>query len=228
LSTFILLHGAYQGGWSWNHVAAELRRAGHVVFAPSLDGCAERGASLRPGITTETHGEEIARLMHFEDIKDAVLVGTSVGGMVVCNAAERAPERVGRVVFVDALALLNGEKLNDFVNRKSSMPDEVSAMPTQENLKNRILVSLPQPILDWTLERMAPHPISPMEHPVHLDRFWQMKWDATVIYCKTSPHPGIDIQRRTAELLGAKWLELDAGHYPMQSHPVELAKLIMT
>ncbi len=75
MTTYVLIHGAYQGGWIWQRVAQRLRNAGHTVYAPSLDGCGERHASLRAGITTESHGEEIAQLMFYEDLKDVVLVG---------------------------------------------------------------------------------------------------------------------------------------------------------
>ena len=92
-----------------------LRAAGHRVLAPTLDGCAERRHQLRPGITTETQAEEIAALLFYEDLRDVVLVGTSSGGMVLCRAAELARERIGRVVFADALALFNGETVGDIV-----------------------------------------------------------------------------------------------------------------
>ena len=65
-------------------------------------------STLRPGITTESHGTEIADLLFFADLADVRLVGTSSGGMVVCRAAELAPDRIGRLVFVDALALDDG------------------------------------------------------------------------------------------------------------------------
>src|ERR1700722_7092519 len=77
MATIVLVHGAYQGGWIWARVAPILRAAGHTVFAPSLDGCAERKHALRPGITTESHAAEIAELLFFEDLHDVVLVGTS-------------------------------------------------------------------------------------------------------------------------------------------------------
>ena len=93
------------------------------MFAPSLDGCAERRHALRPGISTETHGAEIAELLFFEDLRDVVLVGTSSGGMVVCKAAELARERVGRLVFADALALFDGECIPDIVKRADSGDD---------------------------------------------------------------------------------------------------------
>ena len=100
MTTFVLLHGAYQGGWIWNPVAE--RAAGSRAIwcsAPTLDGCAERAKQVRAGITTETHAAEIAGLLFYNDLKDVVLVGTSTGGMVMARAAETcARERVARVV----------------------------------------------------------------------------------------------------------------------------------
>jgi pimeloyl-ACP methyl ester carboxylesterase len=110
MTDFVLIHGAYQGGWIWKLVSERLRAKGHNVLAPTLDGCAERAAGLRAGITTETHGQEIAKLLYFHDLKNAVLVGTSSGGMVMACAAEQARDRVGRLVFADALALLMGRR----------------------------------------------------------------------------------------------------------------------
>src|ERR1700738_994247 len=111
MTTFVLIHGANQGGWIWQPTAARLRAAGHLVHAPSLDGCAERRPSLRPGITTATHAAEIAELMFYEDLRDVVLAGTSAGGMVLCRAAELARDRIARLVFVDALGLFGGERV---------------------------------------------------------------------------------------------------------------------
>src|SRR5438309_9024444 len=121
MATYVLVHGSYQGGWIWQPVADRLRAAGHRVYAPSLDGCAERKATLRPGITTESHADEVAQLLFYEDLKDVVLVGTSSGGMVALRAAELMRQRVGRIVLVDALALLNGEKIGDIVTRSTSV-----------------------------------------------------------------------------------------------------------
>src|SRR5579872_1761949 len=115
MTAFVLIHGAYQGGWIWQRVSARLTAAGHTVFAPSLDGCAERRHALRPGIDTESHAAEIADLLFFEDLTDIVLVGTSCGGMVACRVAELARARIGRIVLADALALFNGEAVTDHV-----------------------------------------------------------------------------------------------------------------
>ena len=89
MATYVLVHGAYQGGWIWKPVVDRLRTAGHRVYAPTLDGCAERHHLVRPGITVATHGQEIAQLMFYEDLDRGVLFGTSSGGMVVCKADEQ-------------------------------------------------------------------------------------------------------------------------------------------
>src|SRR5439155_486201 len=89
MTTFVLIHGSYQGGWIWQRAASRLRAAGHTVYAPSLDGCAERKHQVRAGITTETHAAEIAEMLFYEDLRDVVMVGTSSGGMVLCRAADQ-------------------------------------------------------------------------------------------------------------------------------------------
>jgi pimeloyl-ACP methyl ester carboxylesterase len=104
MATYVLLHGAYQGGWIWQRVTPHLRAAGHSVFAPTLDGCAERRQALRPGIDTESQAEEVSKMLFFEDLRDVVLVGTSCGGMVAARVAETTRERIGRIVLADALA----------------------------------------------------------------------------------------------------------------------------
>ena len=138
MATFVLVHGSYQGGWIWKPVAARLRAAGHEVYAPSLDGCGERKGAVRAGIDTETQAEEVAQLLFYEDLHDVVLVGTSSGGMVVCRVAELAPERISRLAFVDALALLNGEKIRDIVKRSTAQAGGLTAGPSKEDAAKRI------------------------------------------------------------------------------------------
>ncbi|MBV9555368.1 MAG: alpha/beta hydrolase, partial [Alphaproteobacteria bacterium] len=73
MATFVLIHGSYQGGWIWKPVAERLRKAGHAVYAPTLDGCGERASQVRPGITTETQADEVAQLLFYEDLDNVVL-----------------------------------------------------------------------------------------------------------------------------------------------------------
>ncbi len=228
MTTFVLIHGAYQGGWIWQPTAARLRAAGHLVHAPSLDGCGERRHALRPGINVETHAAEIAELLFYEDLHDIVLAGTSSGGMVLCRAAELARERIARLVFVDALALRDGERDGEIVNRPTPRVSTALAVaPSREDAENRSFADLEPALRAVALARYTPHPIAAMEEPVSLKSFWAQKWPATVIRCRRAANPGEAHQRRTAEKLGGKYTEIDTGHYPMLSDPDLLAPLLM-
>jgi pimeloyl-ACP methyl ester carboxylesterase len=226
MTTFVLIHGSYQGGWIWQPVAARLRAAGHTVYAPTLDGCAERKHSLRPGITTETQAAEIADLLFYEDLREVVMVGTSSGGMVVCRAAETRPDRISRLVFVDALALLDGERIRDIVRRSTAVPSGLAAGPTREDAETRLFADLDPETRGRALERYTLHPIGIYQSPVKLEKFWNQQWRATVIWCRRAANPGEAHQRRTADKLNAAWHELDTGHYPMLSMPDELTALL--
>ena len=227
MAIYVLVHGAYQGGWIWKHVATRLRAAGHTVYAPTLEGCAERHDQVRPGITVASQAREVAQFMFCEDLEQVVLVGTSSGGMVICKVAELARERIARLVFVDALALMPGEQVSGIVKRTSSY--ETSAVtigPTRGDAEQRLFADLDPDTRAWALARYTPHPVAALEAPMELDRFWTQPWSATVIRCRRSVNPPEAHQRRTAERLEAKWHEMDAGHYPMLSHPDELTRLI--
>lgn len=227
MTTFVLIHGAYQGGWIWQRITSRLHAAGHVAYAPTLDGCAERQGAMRPGITTETHGDEIAQLLHYEDLKDVVLVGTSSGGMVMAAAAERAPERVSRVVFADALALLDGEKIRDVVKRPATVEGDVAIGPSREDAAGRLFAGLDEETKRWASERVTLHPRAVFYEPVKLDGFWSMPWKASVLYCSDAPNPGEAHIRRSCEKLNGKWHVIKTGHYPMLSTPDELTRIIV-
>src|SRR3954453_5977137 len=142
MATYVLVHGSYQGGWIWKDVAGRLRAAGQEAYAPSLDGCSERKGAVRPGITTETQADEVAQLLFYEDLRDVVLVGTSYGGMVACRAAELMRERIGRVFFVDALPLFDGEKVADILPHTTSVADGVTLRPSPEDAATRLFADL--------------------------------------------------------------------------------------
>ena len=227
MATYVLVHGAYQGGWIWKLVAERLRAAGHLALAPTLDGCAERAHGVRAGITVGTHAREIAQMLFYEDLRDVVLVGTSAGGMVVQKAAEAARERIARLVFVDALVLMPGERVDEIVKRAA--PNEVTALttgPTKADAESRLFRDLDPALRAWALARVTPHPITALEAPMEPTRFWEQPWPATVIRCRRAANPPEHHQRCTAERLKAAWHELDTGHYPMLSEPEALPRLL--
>ena len=227
-TTYVLIHGAYQGGWIWKPVATRLRAAGHAVYAPTLDGCAERHHLVRAGIGIGTHAQEVAQLLFYEDLRQVVLVGTSSGGMVVCKAAELGRERIARLVFVDALALSPGERVDNIVNRTA--PNETSDLttgPTRADAEKRLFADLDPETRAWALARYTPHPVAALEAPMPPTGFWEQAWTATVIRCRRATNPPDAHQRRTADRLKATWHEMDTGHYPMLSQPDDLTRFLL-
>jgi pimeloyl-ACP methyl ester carboxylesterase len=227
MTAFVLIHGAYQGGWIWKPVATRLRAAGHPDIAPSLDGCGERAAQLRPGITTESQAEEVARFLWSEDLTDVVLAGASAGGMVMAKTAELARDRIARLVFCDALALRHGEKIRDIVPGPGAIETDLATGPTRDERLKRFLLDLDPALAAWAADRSGVHPRACFHEPVVLEHFWNRKWDASVVFCRRADRPGEAHQRRAAEALGAKWHEFDTGHFPMLSMPDALTRVIL-
>ena len=108
VSIFVIVHGGFGGGWEWTPVSQLLQERGHVVFTPTLTGMGER-SHLGPRVGLGTHIADVVAVLEFEDLHDVVLCGASYGGMAVTGAADRAPERVALVVYVDALVPVDGQ-----------------------------------------------------------------------------------------------------------------------
>jgi pimeloyl-ACP methyl ester carboxylesterase len=227
VATYVLVHGSWQGGWIWKPVATKLQAGGHLVYHPTLDGCGERNHALRPEITLDTQGSEIAGLLFYEDLEDVILVGTSSGGIVVARAAEMAPERIRRLVFIDALAPMPGETVSIINGRPPSNPGELATGLPPEQVKERAFLDLEPGIREWAVARYTRHPRAPTENVVDLREFWSRKWQVDVLRCSRSTAPPEVHQQRTAEKLGGTYRELDAGHYPMLSHPDEVASYLL-
>ena len=169
----------------------------------------------------------MAQLLFYENLRDVVLVGTSSGGMVIVKAAELARDRIARLVFVDALALLPGEEVGKIVNRPA--PNErtdVATGPTRADAEKRLFADLDPERRAWALARYTLHPAAALDAPMEPTSFWEQKWRATVIRCKRAANPPESHQRRTAERLGGPYHEMDTGHYPMLSQPDELTRLL--
>jgi pimeloyl-ACP methyl ester carboxylesterase len=111
--TFVLVHGAWHGGWCWQRVADRLRHDGHTVFTPTLTGLGERSHLLRAGIDLKTHITDVVNVMKWESLSDVVLCGHSYGGMVISGVAEQMAPAIRSIVFLDAFVPRNGEAVQD-------------------------------------------------------------------------------------------------------------------
>ena len=115
MAKFVLVHGAFQGGWIYARVARLLREAGHEVHTPTLTGLGERSHLAHHAINLDTHIQDIVSVFKHEDIADAILCGHSYGGMVIGGVADLVPERIGNLVFLDAVIPENGKSIADYV-----------------------------------------------------------------------------------------------------------------
>ena len=111
--TFVLVHGAFHGGWCYSRVAGLLRAQGHRVFTPTLTGLGERSHLYSPAINASTHVTDILNVLAFEDLEDVVLAGHSYGGQVITGVADAAPERLRALVYLDAFVGEDGKSTLD-------------------------------------------------------------------------------------------------------------------
>ena len=116
--TFVLVHGAWHGGWCWRRVADHLEGKGHKVFTPTMTGLGERSHLLTKDINLATHITDIVNVIKWEDLKDIVLVGHSYGGLIISGVADQMGDKIASIVFLDAFVPENGDSLAE----KASQP----------------------------------------------------------------------------------------------------------
>lgn len=126
MATFVLVHGGGHGGWCWQRLTPHLRAAGHEVHTPTLTGVGERVHLLGPDVGLDTHVEDVVAVLKYEDLRDVILVGHSYGGMVITGVADRAPTRVGHLVYLDTAAPSDGQSMVDLVPDLMSMARSMS------------------------------------------------------------------------------------------------------
>jgi pimeloyl-ACP methyl ester carboxylesterase len=114
MATYVIVHGAYGGAWSWNRLVTPLpRQAGHTVFAATLTGLGERDHLAPPEVGLSLHIEDVVNLLVHEDLSEGLLVGHSHGGMVITGVADRVPERLAQLVYLDAAMPADGQAVVD-------------------------------------------------------------------------------------------------------------------
>jgi pimeloyl-ACP methyl ester carboxylesterase len=219
--TFVLVHGAWHGGWCWKKVVPLLRAAGHDVFTPTLTGLGERAHLLSPDIDLNTHIQDIVGVLEYEDLQDVVLVGHSYGGMVVTGVAGKAAVRLGHIVYLDAFLPEAGKALSDYSPRSPE-----AAAKWRSPAKSVSFGVEDEQDLAWMKTRIGDHPTKTMMQPVHFSAESYGKIAKTYIQCTTAPFFAEASER--AKRQGFRHRELlSASHDAMITKPKELVKLLL-
>lgn len=174
MSTLVLVHGAWHGGWCWRHLAPVLRAAGHDVHHPTLTGLGERShlrAPLGTSVGLDTHIQDVANVLEYEDLREVVLVGHSYAGMVITGVADRAADRIRHLVYLDAFVPTHGQSLFDI-----SRPERREMFQEQARQHDGLIPSPPPqafgvtdtPAADWVAARLDPQPVRTFEQPLTL------------------------------------------------------------
>ncbi len=231
MATFVLVHGAWSGGWAWRKFARLLQERGHEAIRATLTGQGERAHLARPDIDLDTHIRDVTALIEFEELRDVVLVGHSYGGMVVTGVADRMPERVASLVYIDAMVPRDGECLLDFLpeDHRASMLARAAEDEGWKLAPNPVPPDTPDAERAWLEPRRLPQPFGTFRQPIRLTGA-PPAMPRTYIYCERFA-PG-DVFRRFADRVGqeAGWqrFDIDASHSPHITAPRALADLLET
>lgn len=227
MATFVLVHGAWHGGWCWTDTAAELRAAGHEVHAPTSSGVAER-ARLAPHTDLRTHVEELAGYLYFHDLREVTLVGHSYGGLVIAGAAARAAARLERLVFLDAFVAEDGQSMYDLLRpERRKLYDETTQNGLIASPKAEVF-GVTGERAAWTDDRLTGQPERTWKQPLELPS--EPPLPRQYIRCTQGPltpsFSGFAIRLRDT----AHWdvVDFDAGHDAMITRPLDLAAALAT
>ncbi|MBO22005.1 MAG: alpha/beta hydrolase [Rhodospirillaceae bacterium] len=131
MATFVLVHGAWHGGWCWARIAPRLRDLGHEVNTPTMTGFGERIHLLTPDVGLETNVTDISNVLKWEELDNVILVGASYAGMVTTSVADRMPERIAALVYINAFIAADGVSQNDMLPdwRREMIEEELAKDP---------------------------------------------------------------------------------------------------
>ena len=232
MTTFVLVHGAWHGGWCWRDVADRLRADCHVVYAPTLTGLADRSHLLTRETGLETHILDVVNLLDREELDDIVLCGHSYGGMVVTGAADRAAGRLRALVYLDAFVPEDGQRLHDMAPPERVAAFERSAAERGDGWKVPPLPAsawLDDPAQQaWVEARVTPHPLRCLTDPLPVTGAWKMVGRRMhILATANDPSPFHAIHERVAAEGGWLCRRVDGPHDLMISHPAETAALLI-
>jgi len=231
--TFVLIPGAWMGGWVWEEVATHLRKQGHTVHTPTLAGLQAGNHLPSNSIRLATHVDEIADLLDAEDLRGAVLVGHSYSGLIAGQVADRRPERVSHTVFVEAFLPQDGRSLIDDWSDDSAAREQEIADIHAHGGTWAAPIAGPNTEADlsadqraWLAIRFVDHPGQTVTDPAQMGRPVET---LSATYIASLPDDTEPLPRRVATLQSEpSWTveRIRAGHWPMVSYPAAIAAMI--
>jgi len=231
LSTYVLVHGAWRGSWIWKRVRRALQAHGHEVFTPTLTGVGERSHLLSREVNLETHIADVINLIRWEELTNVVLCGHSYGGCVVTSVADRIPEKITALVYVDAFVPENGQSLHDTLPPEDRNAQLEAARTVGEGWKTP---PIPADVFnvnardrDWVERQSTLHPLACFQQPLRLTGAINQIEDITYILANGwSPSPFPQFYYK-AKARGWKTLTLTCGHDVMLDQPEELTQELL-
>lgn len=235
MATYVLVHGSATGGWVWRPVAKLLRAAGHEVYTPTLTGMGERMHLLSPAVDLDLHIQDIVNLLEFEDLHDVILIGHSYTGMVVTGAADRALERIGQLVYLDATQPRDGESQADVI------PESMAGAKRDARVVDGILMALlpgcklHASIRDdltmhgygWMAERLTPLPYACYDQKLVLENEAAvLAIPRTSVNCTNTLKAWSPQQYERTTHADNVW-EIDTVHGLMISEPEKTAEMLL-
>ena len=235
MANFILVHGAWHGAWCWRDVLPILVRAGHRAHAVTLTGLGERVHLMSPAITLQTFVDDVAHAIEAEEMDRVVLAVHSFAGMIGTAVADRMPQRIAHLAYVDAVVPLPGESWSS-THAPATREARIAAAETSREYSfpppDPSVYGLAGAQRDWVMRRQLPHPGHSYTAPLDFDAKRVAAVRRTFIDCTNPPLATIDASRRRVRdpaFWGAPWrvVELDTGHDPMVSAPEDLAAVLI-
>lgn len=230
MSDIVLVHGAWHGGWCWQRVVEPLRSQGHRVFAPSLTGLGDRRHLLAAEINLSTHVLDVVNLIDSYDLDDVILCGHSYGGLVISGVADRMPERVGALVYLDALVPEDGQcmfdtlpaEVGDGFVAQAMEGDGYSVPPMTAEQFNVNAADA-----DWMNAKCTHHPLASFTEPLHLSGAHERVARRVYVLAAGFEHPGTrgayeSVQGRP----GWEAIVMDGGHDLMLDSPSAVTELL--
>jgi pimeloyl-ACP methyl ester carboxylesterase len=227
--TFVLVHGAWHGGWSWRRVSDLLEKKGHKVFTPTMTGLGACSHLVNKDINLSTHITDIINFIEWENLNDIVLVGHSYGGYIISGVAEKVSGKIGSIVFLDAFVPESGDSLA----ASSSQPVR-EAIAAALGRGEVALKPVPAAVFRvneadraWVDSKCTPHPIGALTEKVSLtgarDKI------AKKSYIRAKGYPSIPFDAALAKAKTSTWktFEMTAGHDAMVDQPQELTDLLL-